>query len=371
MSETNIDLLCPVCRSTRAEVFFKSRLSHSVRSDWATLPVPSVVLKCTECGHLFKRPSFVKSCSDYQAYSAWGNSQERDKTDFSLRSPLTRSAAIVRFLRDRSIAPDTHTILDYGCNRGAFLVLLGAGAHAGFDISEQYRSLIEGRGYKYFTPESPPPRCDYDVATFIHVVEHLSSVADDMKYGIEALKEQGVVLVQVPDVATQPTDLYVADHFSHFLKPNLIRAFLGLRFEPVEAVASILPGELTGLFRAAGVSGIAAPISKDRVYSLVKSSLNCGEDVLLRLKAEKTPCFVFGAGFLGSLVTAVLEGQVQGFIDDNKSMQAGTWAGLPIQGLIDVRSKTTIVVAVPPSAALRVAKRCRAQGHSVEVPFCI
>lgn len=156
MSETNSDSSCPVCRSTRADVFFESRLGHSVRSDWATLPVRSVVLKCTDCGHLFKPSGFVRACSDYQAYSAWGNSQERDKTDFSLGAPVTRSAAIVRFLRDRCLASDTHAILDYGCNRGAFLVLLGAGAHAGFDVSEQYRSLIESRGYEYFTPGSPP-----------------------------------------------------------------------------------------------------------------------------------------------------------------------------------------------------------------------
>lgn len=340
-----------------------------MRSDWATLPVPSVVLKCTDCGHLFKPSGFVRACSDYQAYSAWGNSQERDKTDFSLGAPVTRSATIVRFLRDRCLAPDTHAILDYGCNRGAFLVLLGAGPHAGFDVSEQYRSLIEGRGYEYFTPASPPPRRRYDVVTLIHVAEHLSRVADDMKHGTEALKEQGSVLVQVPDVATQPTDLYVADHFSHFRKATLVRAMLGARFELVEPVTSILPGELTGLFRAATVDGTAISSQDDYVYSLVKSSLDRGEDILLRLKAEKTPCLVFGAGFLGSLVAAVLEGQVQGFVDDNERMHGDTWAGLPIQGLLDVPSRTTIVVAVPPSAAVRVADGCRDQGHSVEVPF--
>jgi FlaA1/EpsC-like NDP-sugar epimerase len=108
---------------------------------------------------------------------------------------------------------------------------------------------------------------------------------------------------------------------------------------------------------------------EDCVYSLVKSSLDRGEDILLRLKADKTPCLIFGAGFLGSLVAAELEGQVQGFVDDNEMMYTDTWTGLPIHCLLDVRSKTTIVVAVPPSSAVRVAERCRAQGHSVEVPF--
>lgn len=190
-----------------------------------------------------------------------------------------------------------------------------------------------------------------------------------MKCGIEALKEQGAVLVQVPDVATQPTDLYVADHFSHFFRATLARAMSGARFEPVEPVTSVLPGELTGLFRAETGDGTAMSSQEDCVYSLVKSSLDRGEDILLRLKAEKIPCLVFGAGFLGSLVAAVLEGQVQGFVDDNERMHADTWAGLPIQGLLDIRSKTTIVVAVPPSAAFRVADRCMAQRHSVEVPF--
>ena len=370
MTETNKSL-CPVCRSTRADVFFESRLSHSVRSDWTTLPMPSVVLKCADCGHLFKPFSFVSACSDDQAYSAWGNSQERDKTDFSLGTPVTRSAAILRLLRDRCLAPETHSILDYGCNRGAFLVLLGAGPHAGFDVSEQYRTLIESRGYEYFTPELPPPHRRYNVITLIHVAEHLSSVADDMKHGIEALKEQGSVLVQVPSIAMQPTDLYVADHFSHFREETLVRAMLGAGFEPIEPVMSILPGELTGLFREASTERAAISSRESNICSLVKSSLGRGEETLLRLKTEKTPCLIFGAGFLGSLVAAVLEGQVQGFVDDNVRMHGSTWAGLPIRGLLDVPAKTKIVVAVPPSAALRVADKCRVRGHPVEVPFFV
>lgn len=368
MSKTNNDSPCPICLTSRSDIFFESRLNHSVRSDWATLPVSTVVLKCTDCGHLFKPSDFVRAGSDYQAYSAWGNSPERDKTDFSLGTPVTRSAAIVKFLRDRWLAPETHRILDYGCNRGAFLVLLGAGVHAGFDVSEQYRSIIENRGYEYFTPGSPPPRRKYDVVTLIHVLEHLSSVADDMKHGTEALKEQGSILVQVPNVATQPTDLYVADHFSHFLKSTLVRAMLGIRFDSVEPVTSILPGELTGLFQSVPVRNTATP-QDDCVYNLIKSSLDRGEDILLRLKAQKTPCLIFGAGFLGSLVAAELEGQVQGFVDDNAMMYTDTWGGLPIQALLDIRSKATIVVAVPPNSAVRVAERCKAQGHSVEVPF--
>lgn len=355
---------CPACASSSTELFFESRLGWSVRSDWTSVAANTYVLQCAGCRHLFKPRDLVAAWSDYDSYHLWNNRQDLDKVGFETGSPVTRSAALLAHLRETGSLPDNGSILDYGCNRGVFLSLLDSSkSHAGYDVSESYRRLIEGLGYCYYTPQQPPPPKSFDVLILVHVFEHFGDPPEDIRNGLTALKEGGTVLIQVPHTAAQPSDLYVMDHHCHFSPETLDRMAAKISLSPRGVPENLIPGELTGLYRYDRRPPAQAqhPLD-DETNTAIKAALTAGENELLRLKEERRPCVIYGAGLLGSLIALVLKGQARAFADDNPLQQGSTLAYLPVLPLEDIAPGASVIIAVPPSVALKAAAKCRSRG---------
>ena len=358
---------CPLC-GVHAEAFFRSRLPWSVRSDLTPVASPAAVERCPSCGHLFKTAAAVRASADYRSYArVYADSAQGDKMDFA-GVPVTRSDALAAHLKKAGFLRDGVTVLDYGCNRGSFLARLPQGRHAGFDVSPRYRPLVEGLGCAYHTPDDPPPAKSFDVLSLIHVLEHLESPAEDMKAGLRALKDGGLVAVQSPDPSTQPTDLYIADHAGHFSAAGLDAVFAAEGFRPVEAPRRLLNGEWTALYRR-GKADPAAAIPADDA-SAIRSALESGEKSLLALCAASGPFTVYGSGNLGTLINAVLEGKVRAFVDDNPAWQGSERWGVPIRPSEALRDGDEVVIAVPGGAGDAVAAKCRGRaGLKVHLPF--
>lgn len=364
---------CILCDSHDTEIFFESKLGCAIRSDGSRLDVQSRVRRCVSCGHLFKDRDFVRKHSDYESYEIWSNSSEQDKIDFEAAIPATRSMRIMQYLREQGLLTAQTRVLDYGCNRGAFLKLLQGHEAAGYDVSEQYRPLVEKIGFSYFTPSNPPPKSKFDLLTMIHVFEHLDHLDDAMAAGKTALVPDAPMFAQVPDALMQPTDLYIIDHCNHFFPETLARAMSRIGYEKLCPVERLVSGELTGTFKPKKNSPKTGSFNvAEEHYKTIRSSLERGETTLFELSAQDDKYYVFGAGILGSLVAGALKNRVIGFLDDNQGLHGRTAFGLPVLSLNDPQVKDAkIVVAVPPVAAEKVALKCRQKGHIVYVPFTL
>ena len=188
---------CPIC-TTPCQSFFRSKLGFSIRSDWTPLHLRTHLYFCKNCQHLFKPDDLVLQGSDYNSYSMWDNSLQGDKIVFEGGNPTVgRSLKIISYLSEKY--PKTKHILDYGCNRGAFLQHLQTKGHAGFDVSEQYRKNIEDLGFDYYSTYDFPHN-NFDVVTLIHVYEHLLQLQKDMLPATKALAKKGKVFIQIPNI---------------------------------------------------------------------------------------------------------------------------------------------------------------------------
>jgi hypothetical protein len=356
---------CPLCRSPATEPFFASTLGWRVRSDWSPQAGNVSIFRCGQCGHMFKDAATVRANSEYEAYDVFSTRADRDKVEFGEHATMTRSEAIAAYL-SRHNAIDGSAVLDFGCHRGALLALLGAG-HAGYDVSERYRPIIEGLGDAFYTPLRPPPQRAFGVLTLVHVLEHLVDIAVDLGPGLEALTPGGAIFVQVPNAITQPTDLYVADHRHHFTAETLNLALGQLGWRAVAGPESVVAGELSALYRrgAPDSSSAAGESTSDPLLE----RLRAGESTLQRCAADPGTCAVYGAGLLGSLMASVLGPKVEAFIDDNSALQGQTLLGRKVVALDALAPGLPVVVAVPPSVAARVSARARAAGHEVHCPF--
>ena len=138
---------CPLCKNEETAVFFRSKLACSVRSDATPVEIPSVVLQCAKCDHLFKDHGLAGPATDYE--------------DYHLATRNDRELRLLAKLKELSIVGEATRILDYGCNRGTFLSGLsgGSGLHAGYDLTEQHRLAIESLGHSTSRPRNlPQPR---------------------------------------------------------------------------------------------------------------------------------------------------------------------------------------------------------------------
>lgn len=361
---------CPLCGANEVSLFFESQLGWSVRSDWSPVPASSSVLVCDACGHLFKSAELTRRWSDYESYHVWDNSPMGDKVDFQGDFSITRSDALIGYLERLGVRPDSSRVLDFGCQRGAFLARLNGGGHAGFDVSEQYRATIESLGCSYHTPSSPPPAATFDVMTLIHVAEHLEDFAQAMAVGIQALRSEGRVLLQVPDAFTRATDLYVMDHCSHFSAARLDAAAAKAGLIPNQPTTSILSGELSGFYGKGRANGRVASAPSRDSYNRIKTWLTQGESALISLKASNAKCLVYGGGLVGSLIGAYLGDQVEAFVDDSKALQGGKLGGKPVVSLEGLSGQgQTLVVAVPPHATARASGRAVAAGFRAVAPY--
>jgi 2-polyprenyl-3-methyl-5-hydroxy-6-metoxy-1,4-benzoquinol methylase len=61
----------------------------------------------------------------------------------------------------------------------------------------------------------------FDVISFIHVLEHIPSPAPLLESLHNKFKPNGVLLIQVPYFIDNPFDLIIADHCSHFTPETL------------------------------------------------------------------------------------------------------------------------------------------------------
>lgn len=362
MSEAMDSEICPACGSRGAVSFFRSRLESAVASDWRIVQRRAEILSCRACAHLFKPGELVKSCADYANYQMLADRPERDKIEFNRAMPVSRSAALLAHLRARGILTGHEAALDYGCNRGAFLALLGAGSHHGFDVSEKYRPIVESLGHQYHTPEFPPAEDSVDVLTLIHVFEHLTDPARDMRPGLKALRPEGRVLLQVPDAMAQPTDLYVMDHVSHFSPHALDQAAGRVGLIPDGPQASPVSGEITGIYRSGSASPPSSSPTSPAMLAALKAALEEGERVIFEEKAASRPVVLYGAGLVGSLVAGALGPIASAYADDNPQLHGIPQNGRPVTTLESVPRGARVVLTVPPAAQARAGERARAMG---------
>lgn len=192
---------CECCNSNDMELAWSSQ--SVVRRATATWLFPVRVVVCRRCGFCFTSPSpDIKELNSYHAdglsgYKGIGLPYSIENRVSILSRYSSPSGVFVEIGGDR---PDEFH------NRCAGLFEKMLNVEIAKDVSADYRNVEE------LPPESVDVLAHYDV------LEHVSGVRKFLNACYRALKEQGVMVCEVPDVKLYPRNLllFEFEHVNHF-----------------------------------------------------------------------------------------------------------------------------------------------------------
>lgn len=318
---------CPICGSS-VENIFLSKENISVSSDNRLLFQPISLFVCKECGHLLKTPNKEVLDELYSTYITDSILPNEEQLKFDSFKPKSLSARVLENSYDFIPKKPSPKMLDYGVGGGgmfhSFLNLFPASEVYGFDVSNHNVGLFDGI-IKGFWTNLEDITEKFHCITLIHCLEHISNVNEVILKLRNLLLDDGILIIQVPDVEDNIWDIFVYDHIHHFSRSSLELLLTFLGFEVIFPEQQI-DRQITLICRKSDkkknlkLNGFSFPIAK------LKNNLK----ILQQIKDKKNRVAVFGTSTISTFVGALLGDSLEKFLDEDKRKIGRTHLGVSI-----------------------------------------
>ncbi|TLD94875.1 class I SAM-dependent methyltransferase [Helicobacter jaachi] len=165
----------------------------------------------------------------------------------------------------------------------------------------------------------------FDCITLIHCLEHIGDIRKTASKLYTLLKDSGVVIIQVPDVAQNMWDIFTYDHCHHFSFYTLYKLFIDAGFY-VSLPHHQIARQITLL---ASKQPLKQGIENPDMFYFDCKHLNDVLALLESLRTNGSSGGVFGTT-ISTFVALVLGEWAQCFYDEDKRKIGKTHLGLPI-----------------------------------------
>lgn len=328
---------------------------------------------CRSCGLVqkYQDENWEEECRsiyrDYAPYIVADGAEQRVFTMDAAAMSLARSQIIVNYLGENVSLENEGFLIDIGCGNGNFLsVFARFRPHwqlHGFELDDRHLSTL-----KYIPSFRHLHVGDimsvgrrFDVATMIHSLEHIPNPGRFLS-GIreKIISDDGLLLVEVPDYPTNPFDLLIADHLSHFSTATLGRALASSGFECLALTNKSVAKENTAI---ATPGRMAVPhVDVDEASKVVSTALSWLRRVADEADqlAASGPVGVFGTAIGANWLAGGLGDSVAFYVDEDSARIGKTWLGRQVISPAQVPEDARVLVPLAPAIAMTVATRLNA-----------
>ncbi len=228
-------MICSLCKSQNIKLIGKVGLKHfSVTSDSRLIDLQPRIYQCHNCYLLQKKYNLSESkkiTRIYEEYNPHQLSKGYEQLIFPEDVlPCTRTQYV--FEKCKTIFKKSGKLLDIGTGNGAVLRTASNSLKDwdfyGFDIDDHLSEDVKKiRNVKdFFSISLDRIRgLKFDIIVLWHVIEHTEDLQYIFNKVKKLLKNDGFIIIQVPDIERNPFDLAVIDHCNHFCINNLIYLF--------------------------------------------------------------------------------------------------------------------------------------------------
>ncbi len=351
---------CRVCGTALGSPDYEAP-PPAVTSLSTRIEVPTVVWVCRACGHI--------QSSDLPDVQAFYNSEYRislQSTDHDQLYEMRPEGPLYRTQHQAELVtaiglPNGAKILDFGAGKAAttrrLLDLRPDLRPYVFDVSEDYRPYwtdwVEPDAQAtYEVPHSWERQ--FDIITAHFVLEHVAAPVEVLTNLAGYLAPHGSLFFTVPDPISNPGDMLVVDHISHFVPSSIHAALAGAGLHVVSLRQDLFRGAHVVVAKA-GLDGGALP-NPDPAPALAlltnwKQMLVRLSTVLARPDLASARIAIYGAGFYGALIAPFAGARLIAFLDRNPHLQGGSLTGRPILDPAACPPVDLILVALNPARA--------------------
>ncbi|MBI4665256.1 MAG: class I SAM-dependent methyltransferase [Nitrospinae bacterium] len=335
---------CILCGGARIALAPPPQSLHGVASDCKPMPRVGDFMVCESCGHVQKwlnnewLSNIKRIYAQYDMYAVSGGAEQSVFNGGGDVEPRT-AHLLRRFLGERRV-PEAGRLLDIGCGNGSILRTFGGmnpkWRLAGFDQGDKFRDeVLRIPGVEAFHKGSLDDVDGmFDLITLHHVFEHITEPIQFLKKLRRLLKPGGAILLQTMNFISNPFDLVIVDHCSHFTLRTLALAVRTAGYE-VETASDIwTPKELSVIATAqsgegeTGANPDAAQTARDELALRLKW-LGIVENHARRT-AEQGEFGVFGAAIAGTWLATALGRDVGYFMDEDPQRIGKSHMGRPV-----------------------------------------
>lgn len=235
---------CLICRGKSLQEYRKAK-------DYLVSNKQFTITQCKQCGFVFTNPrpddqnlGQYYISEEYISHHDSGSSLTQRLYQAVRRYMLSYK---VKLIQKHLMTNSTPFLFDYGCGTGEFLrkIRKMGWQTGGLEPSEQGRERAVSKGLHIYANEdemrSNLPNESIDVITLWHVLEHISDPVAKAKFFFSLLKEDGLIVVAVPEYKSYDSRYYdeewaaldVPRHLNHFDENSITSIFsqVGFVFE--------------------------------------------------------------------------------------------------------------------------------------------
>lgn len=322
---------CILCSGTLKD-FYIPPFEYTIASDCSVCSASPQIYSCSKCGHVQKFPNlqYQRDVEKiYQSYLSYTHSGGNEPLNHEGRIPISRSQTIIENIKPY-LPSIVDSWLDVGAGDGVMLSAVSNKIDVNYlaaqDISDsQLSRLSQVAGLeRIYVGELDKIEEKFDVISAVHVLEHVFDPVSFLQQLKGLLKPNGVILLQVPNVTSNPFDMLVYDHVSHFSIQSL-RSLSSRVFEYSHYPPTQIGKEITMLVSSNPMGqALDTAVERDVVDTeQVNALFRC-------LKSISQPVSVFSCGPIGVLSGANLGGYLQSFVDEDTNKAGTEILGVPV-----------------------------------------
>jgi 2-polyprenyl-3-methyl-5-hydroxy-6-metoxy-1,4-benzoquinol methylase len=370
---------CNVCGAVSSQTLADYSSLTRVTSDCKPWPAGGRLRACSSCGTVQKAHDAVwedEIARIYQAYTIYHQGAGAEQAVFGdAGQAMFRSDRLVARIAAEVTLPPTGRLLDIGCGNGAFLRAF-AKAHPGWSLvgtewADTNRDTVEAipgveRLYVGADALDRVPG-QFDIISLIHALEHIRQPVEMLQAVRTRLADAGLLFIEIPNAASNPFDLLVADHASHFSPSTLAAAVERAGFAVTTLSTEWVIKELSVLARPTPTPAAPASNRADDVLE--------GLGWLLSARAaglatrDRTPAGrfgLFGSSIAATWLAQELGGAVSFFVDEDPSRRGARFMGRPVLTPGETPAGSVVFIGLGGGLSERVRGRLAGFAPTVE-----
>lgn len=368
---------CHICGSPKLEPLVQKEAPFRlVSSDVQPVTGTAEYSLCSQCLAVQKTatPAWQAMAEHvYTNYDINHQSQGAEPTIFdSAKGSGPRSLILLRNFLDTGTLAEEGRLLDFGCSNGnlirSFHSLRPRWKLSGAELVDQWKETVLALpGVEAFYSGARPAFAGrFDVISLSHVLEHIPDPIPFLEDLSGYLAPGGRLLLAVPNLRQNPSDLVIADHCSHFDEDSLayVVGKAGLGIELLSS--TMLPKELVAVLslgRPARVPDVAGAAAEERRASIKARCLFYFEmldEVRRTARAcsrENRPFGIMGSSIAACWTQLELEGKADFFVDEDRNRIGHQLMGRPIVAPAELPAGALVFIPMSVTVAHKIIDR--------------